>query len=60
MVDWTLIYLPDCVSCRCVIYMPNNQSREKVELLETLGAEVIDRQDFVDIIKIHTDYHLNF
>ncbi len=25
---------------RCVIYMPDNQSREKVTLLETLGAEV--------------------
>jgi cysteine synthase A len=24
----------------CVIYMPDNQSREKVEILETLGAEV--------------------
>ncbi len=26
--------------------------------LETLGAEVIDRQDFVDIIKIHADKNL--
>lgn len=25
---------------RCIIYMPDNQSQEKVELLETLGAEV--------------------
>lgn len=25
---------------KCVIYMPNNQSREKIELLETLGAQV--------------------
>jgi cysteine synthase len=25
---------------RCVIYMPDNQSREKVDLLTTLGAEV--------------------
>ncbi len=25
---------------RCIIYMPDNQSREKVELLQTLGAEV--------------------
>lgn len=24
----------------CVIYMPDNQSREKIEILETLGAEV--------------------
>jgi len=26
--------------------------------LETLGAEVIDRQDFVDIIRIHADKHI--
>ncbi|KAK7482505.1 hypothetical protein BaRGS_00026216 [Batillaria attramentaria] len=25
---------------KCVIYMPDNQSREKIELLQTLGAEV--------------------
>lgn len=25
---------------KCVIYMPDNQSREKVEILQTLGAEV--------------------
>ncbi|XP_064602886.1 uncharacterized protein LOC135468521 isoform X2 [Liolophura sinensis] len=25
---------------KCVIYMPNNQSKEKIEVLETLGAEV--------------------
>jgi cysteine synthase A len=24
----------------CVIYMPDNQSREKIDILETLGAEV--------------------
>jgi len=26
---------------KCVIYMPNNQSAEKIEMLKTLGAEVI-------------------
>ncbi|XP_046562396.1 cysteine synthase 1-like [Haliotis rubra] len=25
---------------KCVIYMPNNQSQEKIEILKTLGAEV--------------------
>jgi len=25
---------------KCVIYMPNNQSREKIEMLQTLGADV--------------------
>lgn len=33
--------LTDYSDCpRCVIYMPDNQSKEKIQLLETLGAEV--------------------
>jgi cysteine synthase len=35
-----LVHVCNARGYRCVIYMPDNQSREKVTLLETLGAEV--------------------
>jgi cysteine synthase A len=35
-----LVHVCNAQGYRCVIYMPDNQSREKVTLLETLGAEV--------------------
>jgi cysteine synthase len=35
-----LVHVCNARGYRCVIYMPDNQSREKVELLTTLGAEV--------------------
>jgi cysteine synthase A len=35
-----LVHVCNARGYRCIIYMPDNQSREKVALLETLGAEV--------------------
>ncbi|MFW6093763.1 MAG: cysteine synthase A [Pseudomonadota bacterium] len=35
-----LVHVCNARGYRCVIYMPDNQSQEKVTLLETLGAEV--------------------
>ncbi|MEQ8859465.1 MAG: cysteine synthase A [Pseudomonadales bacterium] len=35
-----LIHVCNARGYRCVIYMPDNQSQEKVALLQTLGAEV--------------------
>jgi len=35
-----LMHVCNARGYRCVIYMPDNQSQEKVALLETLGAEV--------------------
>lgn len=35
-----LVHVCNARGYRCVIYMPDNQSQEKVALLETLGAEV--------------------
>jgi cysteine synthase A len=35
-----LVHVCNARGYRCIIYMPDNQSQEKVTLLETLGAEV--------------------
>ncbi len=35
-----LVHVCNARGYRCIIYMPDNQSQEKVALLETLGAEV--------------------
>lgn len=35
-----LAHVCNALGYKCVIFMPNTQSKEKIELLETLGAEV--------------------
>ncbi len=36
-----LAHVSNARGYKCLIYMPNNQSKEKIELLRSLGAEVI-------------------
>ena len=35
-----LAHMCRALGYKCVIYMPNNQSQEKIDMLKTLGAEV--------------------
>lgn len=62
-----LAHVCNALGYKCVIYMPDTQSREKIQLLKTLGCDVrpvpavpyTDSENYNHQAKAHAENHEN-